>query len=160
MADTTCSYCSGQAVYVREHEGVKFCSNCFREAIEEKFRKTVIRHKMLEYNDHIAVAVSGGKDSLTMLNLLVKLEGRFPRTKLTTVSVDEGIDGYRDEALDLARKACDRLGMRQVVVSYRDLFGITTDEIAGDEVRADSVLVLRCVSEEGDQQGGDDGWGN
>jgi uncharacterized protein (TIGR00269 family) len=118
-------------VYVREHEGVAYCSGCFREAIEERFRKTVIRHKMLEYNDHVAVAVSGGKDSLTLLNLLMKLEGRFPRTTVTAVSVDEGIDGYRDEALDLARKACDRLGVRQVVVSYRELFGTTTDEIAG-----------------------------
>jgi uncharacterized protein (TIGR00269 family) len=115
---------------MREYEGVKFCSKCYREAIEERFRRTVIRHKMLEYNDHVAVAVSGGKDSLTLLNLLVKLEGRFPRTKITAVSVDEGIDGYRDEALDLARRACDRLGVRQVVVSYRELFGITTDEIA------------------------------
>jgi uncharacterized protein (TIGR00269 family) len=86
---------------------------------------------MLEYNDHVAVALSGGKDSLTLLNLLVKLEGRFPRTTITAVSVDEGIDGYRGEALELARKACDRLGVRQVVVSYRELFGITTDEIAG-----------------------------
>ena len=118
-------------MYVREHEGVAYCSRCFREVIEERFRKTVIRHKMLEYNDHVAVAVSGGKDSLTLLNLLVKLEGRFPRTTITAVSVDEGIDGYRDEALDLARKACDKLGVRQVVVSYRELFGITTDEIAG-----------------------------
>ena len=116
---------------MREHEGVAYCSGCFREAIEERFRKTVIRHKMLEYNDHVAVAVSGGKDSLTLLNLLMKLEGRFPRTTVTAVSVDEGIDGYRDEALDLARKACDRLGVRQVVVSYRELFGTTTDEIAG-----------------------------
>ena len=118
-------------MYVREHEGVAYCSRCFREAIEERFRKTVIRHKMLEYNDHVAVAVSGGKDSLTLLNLLVKLEGRFPRTTVTAVSVDEGIEGYRDEALNLARKACDRLGVTQVVVSYRELFGITTDEIAG-----------------------------
>jgi uncharacterized protein (TIGR00269 family) len=118
-------------MYVREHEGVAYCSGCFREAIEERFRKTVIRHKMLEYNDHVAVAVSGGKDSLTLLNLLMKLEGRFPRTTVTAVSVDEGIDGYRDEALDLARKVCDRLGVRQVVVSYRELFGTTTDEIAG-----------------------------
>lgn len=89
---------------MREHEGVAYCSGCFREAIEERFRKTVIRHKMLEYNDHVAVAVSGGKDSLTLLNLLMKLEGRFPRTTVTAVSVDEGIDGYRDEALDLAAR--------------------------------------------------------
>jgi uncharacterized protein (TIGR00269 family) len=85
---------------------------------------------MLEYDDHIAVAVSGGKDSLTLLHLLVKLEKRFPRSRLTAVCVDEGIEGYRNEALKLARTACTKLGVKQHVVSYRELFGTTTDEIA------------------------------
>jgi uncharacterized protein (TIGR00269 family) len=85
---------------------------------------------MLEYDDHVAVAVSGGKDSLTLLHLLVKLEERFPRSKLTAVCVDEGIEGYRNEALNLARDACTKLGVKQLVVSYRELFGTTTDEIA------------------------------
>jgi uncharacterized protein (TIGR00269 family) len=86
---------------------------------------------MLEFNDHIAVAVSGGKDSLTLLHLLSKLESRFPRSRLTAVSVDEGIEGYRQEALDLARTSCSKLGVKHLVVSYRELFGTTTDEIAG-----------------------------
>ena len=106
------------------------CSSCFREAIEDRFRKTVISHKMLQYNDHIAVALSGGKDSLTLLHLLVKLEERFPRSDITAISVDEGIDGYRDEALQLAKASCTRLGVKQLIVSYRELFGTTTDEIA------------------------------
>ena len=125
-----CSYCSGKAVYVREHEGVSYCAACFRDAVEEHFRRTIIRHKMLEYNDHVALGLSGGKDSLTLLHLLVKLEERFPRSDLTAVCVDEGIDGYRDEALQLAKAACRELGVKQLVVSYRELFGITTDEIA------------------------------
>jgi len=129
MPNGTCSYCSGTAVYRREHEGVSFCSSCFRDAVEERFRRTVVRNHMLQFNDNIAVAVSGGKDSLTLLNLLVKLEKRFPRSKLTAVSVDEGIDGYRDEALELAKAACSKLGVKQLIVSYRDLFGTTTDEI-------------------------------
>ena len=93
-------------------------------------RRTITGNQMLEYDDRVAVAVSGGKDSLTLLNILVKLEGRFPKSRLIAVSIDEGIDGYRDEALELARLACERLGIEQVVVSYRDLFGVTTDEIA------------------------------
>lgn len=131
MGTATCTYCSGNAVYTREYEGVSFCSECFRHALEEKVRKTITHYQMLDYDDHVAVAVSGGKDSLTLLNVLVKLEGRFPKSRLTAVCVDEGIEGYRDEALEHARSACNRLGVEQVVVSYRELFGVTTDQIAG-----------------------------
>jgi uncharacterized protein (TIGR00269 family) len=130
LPNPTCTYCSGVAIYTREYEGVSFCSNCFRHALEEKVRRTIVRYDMLQYDDHIAVAVSGGKDSLTLLNLLVKLETRFPRSKITGISVDEGIKGYRDEALEIARKACEKLGVEQVVVSYHDLFGTTIDELA------------------------------
>ena len=130
MEKAQCRYCSADAIYTREYEGVSFCSKCFRKAVEERVRRTVTENDMLKFNDHIAVAVSGGKDSLTLLNLLVKMEDRFPRSRITAVSVDEGIRGYRDEALDIARKACEKLDVEQFVVSYHDLFGITTDEIA------------------------------
>ena len=130
MQTATCTFCSGSAVYTREYEGVSFCSKCFRHAVEEKVRKTIRHNDMLEYDDHLAVAVSGGKDSLTLINVLAKLESRFPKSHVTAISVDEGIDGYRDEALELARKSCRHLNIKQVIVSYRELFGVTTDEIA------------------------------
>jgi len=129
MSSRSCNYCTEDAIYTRELEGASFCSKCFRQSIEERVRRTVTRYEMLAHDDHIALALSGGKDSLTLLNILVKLERRFPRSKLTAVCVDEGIDGYRDEALLLATKECERLGVEQTTVSYRELFGITTDEI-------------------------------
>ncbi len=86
---------------------------------------------MLEHDDHIAVGLSGGKDSLTLLHVLVKLEDRYPNSKISAISVDEGIQGYRDEALQIARKACEHLGVEQTVISYRDLFGTTMDELSG-----------------------------
>jgi len=129
LPNAMCSFCSSAALYTREYEGVSFCAGCFRRSIEERVRRTVTRYDMLEYNDHIAAAVSGGKDSLTLLHLLVRLEQRFPRSKITAISVDEGISGYRDEALAIARKVCAALNVNQVVVSYKDLFGVTTDEI-------------------------------
>jgi len=129
MPSLSCSYCPEDAVYTREFEGASFCSKCFRDSVEERVRRTVTRYEMLAHDDHIALALSGGKDSLTLLNILVKLEHRFPQSKLTAVCVDEGIDGYRDEALLHASRECKRLGVAQLTVSYKELFGITTDQI-------------------------------
>jgi uncharacterized protein (TIGR00269 family) len=84
---------------------------------------------MLRFNDHLAVAVSGGKDSLSLLHILAKLRKHRPKTTLTAVTVDEGITGYRDEALEIAATNCKRLDVPFHVVSFRALYGFSLDEI-------------------------------
>ena len=82
---------------------------------------------MIRPKDRIAVAVSGGKDSLSLLRILREL---YPpqRNEIVAISVDEGVAGYRDEALQHARSVADQLGIEQLVVSYKQLFGFSLDE--------------------------------
>ena len=84
---------------------------------------------MLNFNDHLAVAVSGGKDSLSLLHILSKLKKNRPKTTLTAVTVDEGIKGYRDEALEIAAANCQKLEIPHHIVSFKELYGFTLDEI-------------------------------
>ncbi len=84
---------------------------------------------MLSYNDRIAIAVSGGKDSITLLNVLASMERKFPRASLVAVTVDEGIKGYRDEALEIAAETCKKLKIENHSVSFKSLYGFTLDEI-------------------------------
>lgn len=116
------------AFFRREYQGVSLCKSCFRTSVERKVRRTISHWKMLKPEDHIAIAVSGGKDSLTMLMILKKLSARFPRTKLTAVTVDEGIAGYREEAVDLAIRYCKELEIDHEIVSFRELYGHGLDE--------------------------------
>ncbi len=124
-----CGFCRSVAIYKRPYEGSTLCKKCFLEDIEEKIRRTLSRYGMLKFDDHIAVAVSGGKDSLTLLRILRKIERRFPNAKLTAVTVDEGIRGYRAEAVKLAMRYCKELEVDHVVVSFRELFGTSLDQI-------------------------------
>jgi uncharacterized protein (TIGR00269 family) len=48
---------------------------------------------------------------------------------LVAVTVDEGIKGYRDEALRIAAENCKELGIKHHVVSFKKLFGFSLDEI-------------------------------
>ena len=84
---------------------------------------------MLEPKDKIMVAVSGGKDSVTLLHILTKIEKPFPEATLSAVTVDEGIKGYRDEALKIAAKNCRKLGVEHLVTSFKETYGYTLDEI-------------------------------
>ncbi len=58
----------------------------------------------------IVVAVSGGKDSLTTLYLLNKIFGKS--NERVAVMVDEGIYGYRDKAIEIAKKNCEEWGVK------------------------------------------------
>jgi uncharacterized protein (TIGR00269 family) len=83
---------------------------------------------MLEPQDHIAIAVSGGKDSVTLLTILSKLSSRFPSTRLTAVTVDEGISGYREEAVALASKYAKSLGVQHQTITFEELYGQSLDD--------------------------------
>jgi uncharacterized protein (TIGR00269 family) len=85
---------------------------------------------MFNPDDRIAVALSGGKDSLTLLHIMHKIEKEFPKAELYAITVDEGIKGYRDEALENAVKACKNLKIKHLTVSFKELFSFTLDEIA------------------------------
>lgn len=114
---------------MRLYAGAKLCGRCFCRSVEKKVRAAIAKYGMLRFDDRIAVGVSGGKDSMALLRILAKLENSFPRSKLTAVTVDEGICGYRDEALKIAREGCQKLGVQHIIVSFEELFGYELDEL-------------------------------
>jgi len=125
-----CTLCRRkEAVFMRRYSGEKLCGRCFCKSIESKVRGTISKYEMFEPKDKIMVAVSGGKDSVTLLHILTKIEKAFPDAALSAVTVDEGIKGYRDEALKVAKKNCRKLGVEHVVTSFKEMYGYTLDEI-------------------------------
>lgn len=127
---STCTLCDRkEAVFMRPYSGEKLCGRCFCKSIEKKVRATISKYEMLQPNDRIMVAVSGGKDSITLLHILERIEKAFPEAKLCAVTVDEGIRGYRDEALKFAVKNCRKLGVDHIVTSFKEMYGYKLDEL-------------------------------
>lgn len=121
--------CGREAVFLRSYSGESLCKRCYVRSLEKKVKTTVSRYNMFDPDDRIAVAVSGGKDSVSLLHILHKIEMKFPRSELISITIDEGISGYREEAVVIAKENCKRLGVEHVVTSFKELYGHTLDEI-------------------------------
>lgn len=100
------------------------------DSIRERVERTISKFDMLEFDSRVAVGVSGGKDSLNLLHVLAEIEEKFPKSEMIAVSIDEGVTGYRSEALAIASEACKSLGIEHFILSFEDIFGLTIDEIA------------------------------
>jgi uncharacterized protein (TIGR00269 family) len=122
-----CDRCDNVAVYSRKYSGENFCGNCFSNSILQKTSKTISKHNMIKNGDVVGVAVSGGKDSLSLLHVLKKMSESH-NFKIKAITVDEGIPGYRDEALEIVKNFCGNIGVEYKVFPYKDLFDITLEE--------------------------------
>ncbi|MEM2083028.1 MAG: TIGR00269 family protein [Nitrososphaerota archaeon] len=125
-----CTICkSSKPVFKRAYSGEVLCEKCFSKTFIKRVIKTISRYNMLQYNDKIGVAVSGGKDSLTLLHILYKIEKRFPQSQLFAITIDEGIEGYREESLKIVVDNCKKLGIKHIVSSFKEAYGASLDEM-------------------------------
>lgn len=122
-----CVKCGDGAIYYRAYSGEKVCEKCFKDSIVEKVKKTISKYRMLSYGDKIAMALSGGKDSVSLLHILRRISRR-QGSELHAVTVDEGIVGYRDEAVRFAQETTAKLGVPLTVLSFEEVYGFTLDQ--------------------------------
>lgn len=106
-----------------------FLSNSdYIKYFEKKTIKTIYKYKLIEKNDKVVVAFSGGKDSTTVLYILSKLKEKL-KFQLEAISIDEGIKGYRDSNFSYVKKFCKKLNIPLKTYSFKKEFGKTLDEV-------------------------------
>ncbi len=119
--------CGREAIYYREFEGRAYCKECFINFVERNVRKTVHKNKLIKRGEHVVVAVSGGKDSMVVITVLKKI---LKNTTISALFIDEGISGHSDKALKIVSDYTKKLDIPLKIVSIKDAFGKTVDEIA------------------------------
>ena len=122
-----CKMCRIKPVIKLPNSPRKVCKRCFLEYFEKKVRKNIRVNKLITKKDIVAVGLSGGKDSLTCLDILSRVI--HDRKRLFAIAIDEGIHNYRDITLKDARKFCKENKIKLNIFSYKKEFGKTLDEI-------------------------------
>jgi uncharacterized protein (TIGR00269 family) len=125
-----CSVCRAPSVTYIRYSGQHLCAVHFRDFFERRFAREARGSSKLRRGAKLAVAISGGKDSVTLLRLAKKVFHERTGIGIEAVIVDEGIVGYRPEGVRIARRECARLGVPLHVVRLRDMSGYSIDEAA------------------------------
>ena len=78
-------------------------------------RKGVEKYKMIKDGDKIAVGISGGKDSVTLLKLLAEFR-RFSPYKFDLIAISIDLN-FKDNPMDFSpiKKLCDELNVKYVI---------------------------------------------
>ena len=77
------------------------------QKILSHMRKAIEDYNMIEENDKIAICLSGGKDSITMLHAFKNLQIFYPKKfEIIAISIDPGFDFFDTAFL---QKICDDL---------------------------------------------------
>ena len=113
-----CRKCGGQAVLELPRHNAAFCSADFQEFFRKQVAEAIRKHKMFTREEPVLVAVSGGKDSLALWDILLDLDVRTDGLYLGL-----GIEGYSDSSATCARAFATGRSARLVEVDLPRDFG-------------------------------------
>ncbi len=91
-----CNRCRGPAVIEVRRHNAAYCKDCFIHVFHEQVKRAIRQHDMFAAGDRILVAISGGKDSLALWDVLLDLG-----YDVTGLYLGLGIGGYSDRSGDV-----------------------------------------------------------
>ncbi|VDM66450.1 unnamed protein product [Strongylus vulgaris] len=122
--------CSSNAVVKRALDEAPLCAKCFTEGFERHVHETISAANLFRRGERVAIGASGGKDSTVLAYVMKTLNDRYDYgLDLVLISIDEGIKGYRDDSLKAVERNRIVYCLPLTVLSYKDLYGWTMDEI-------------------------------
>jgi tRNA-5-methyluridine54 2-sulfurtransferase len=113
-----CRRCRSEAVIEIRRHNASYCRGCFVRVFRAQVERTVRHWKMFGPGERILVAVSGGKDSLALWDVLLDLG--YPATGLY---LGLGIGEYSDRSHQAARRFATSRGAELEVVDLAGTYG-------------------------------------
>jgi tRNA-5-methyluridine54 2-sulfurtransferase len=126
-----CSRCREDAwVEVRRHNAA-YCGDCFERFFRDQVERAISHERMFGKGDRILVAVSGGKDSLALWDVLLDLgydcDGLY---------IDLGIGEYSSNSRVMSEQYAAARGRTLHISSLDQTYGVTVPMIAEQTRRA------------------------
>tara|TARA_Y100000310_G_scaffold177051_1_gene177150 strand:- start:5243 stop:6157 length:915 start_codon:yes stop_codon:yes gene_type:complete len=109
-------------IVYRDQSGNEYNKSEFIRYFEGKVLKIIRKYDMLEKDENLVVAFSGGKDSASVAHIINNILSKRGK-ELTALLIDEGIHGYRNKTVVDAKKFCKKEGIKLVIIDSKKEFG-------------------------------------
>lgn len=113
-----CTKCRGTAILELRRHNAAFCAPDFLEFFKNQVKEAIRKFRMFERDEHVLVAVSGGKDSLALWDVLIE-EGY----RTSGLYLDLGIFDYSVESKAKCEHFAAAHGVPLLVVSVAEEVG-------------------------------------
>lgn len=113
-----CRRCQGTAVIEVRRHNTAYCRSCFLLVFRNQVTRAIDEWRMVDPDDRVLVAVSGGKDSLALWDVLLEQGYRADGLYLGL-----GIDEYSDRSHLVAQGFAEARGAQLVTVDLAATYG-------------------------------------
>ncbi|MGB9861558.1 MAG: ATP-binding protein [Candidatus Bipolaricaulaceae bacterium] len=120
-----CTFCENQAVLRLRHANLRLCPEHLVARVEKEAQRAIREFRMFTPQEKILVAVSGGKDSLGLWQILTNLGYRADG-----LYMDLGIAGYSVRSREFCEEFARERGLTLHVLRVEEEVGAGLDEIA------------------------------
>jgi uncharacterized protein (TIGR00269 family) len=123
-----CRKCGEKAVINMRQHKLALCKTHFLDWIPEQTQRFIEKYRMFGPHERLLVAVSGGKDSLSLWDILWRLG-----YQVDGLYIGLGIDGgvhYSDESQRLTQNFAEQRGLKLHIINVLENYGETIPEMA------------------------------
>jgi uncharacterized protein (TIGR00269 family) len=129
-----CRKCGQQAVFNMRQHKLALCREHYLEWFASYAERTISRYRMFTPDERVLVAVSGGKDSLSLWDVLLQL-GYEADGMYVNLGIDGGL-AYSSSSLEkIEAFVTGRPGIRLHVVDIPALYGESVPQVARRKLR-------------------------
>lgn len=123
---TKCRRCrEARAVVELRRHNAAFCRDCFLHFFTNQVERAIEKDRMIAPGDRVMVAVSGGKDSLALWDVLIELGYDTTGYHIVLWTGDD----YAKESLDVSQRFADERGAELVVTDIREDLGFAVPDL-------------------------------
>ena len=137
-----CRKCGQRAAINMRHHRLALCSSHFPEWLVEQTQRFIEKYNMFTPSDRLLVAVSGGKDSLSLWDILWRLG-----YQTVGLYIDLGIDGdirYSARSRQCAQRFAEERGLVLDIFDIKSEIGRDLPDLADENLRGKEKPCSTC----------------